>query len=85
MILTAALLQLGQQQVTRLLPSDPTGIEQVETAVVRAVIYKDQCTVNWTTMATKPVKNMLALEHFDCPGKEDILDVWEVLSRCPNC
>ena len=77
MILTAALLQLGQQQVTRLLPSDPTGIEQVETAVVRAVIYKDQCTVNSTTMATKPVKNMLALEHFDCLGKEDILDVWD--------
>ena len=77
MILTAALVQLGQQQVTRTLPSDPTMIDQVDTAVIRAVLYRDQTTMQWQALAQKPVKALLELEHFQSLGKGDLLDVWD--------
>eukprot|EP00435_Cladocopium_sp_Y103_P041629 s730_g11.t1 len=77
MILTAALLQLGQQQVTRVLPSDPTMVDQVETSVIRAVLYKDECTLQWSPMSTKPVKALLDLDHFSSLDKGDLLDVWD--------
>ena len=77
MILTAALLQLGQQQVARAMPAEPTQIDQVETAVVRAVLYKDQCTIPWQSLGTKPVKTILELEHFACLTSGNLLDVWD--------
>ena len=42
MILSAALVQLGSQAVSRHLPPQPAGIEQIETKVIRAVVYRDQ-------------------------------------------
>eukprot|EP00435_Cladocopium_sp_Y103_P039757 s1318_g10.t1 len=77
MILTAALIQLGQQQVTRVMPQTPTSIDQVETTVLRAVLYKDQSTIPWKSMQTKPVKTVLELEHFATISKDDLLDVWD--------
>lgn len=77
MILTAALVQLGQQTITRALPADPTTIDQVDTAVVRAVLYRDQSTLAWQAISMKPVKALFELEHFSCLEKGDVLDVWD--------
>ena len=77
MILTAALLQLGQQQVSRVLPQQPTAIDQVDTKVVRAVLYRDQTTIPWPSLQNKPVKAILDLEHFASLNKGDLLDVWD--------
>eukprot|EP00435_Cladocopium_sp_Y103_P014980 s1304_g3.t1 len=77
MILTAALVQLGAQPVTRHLPPQPTGIEQIETKVVRVVLFRDQYPHAWEPIVSKPVKTMLALEHFATLPQHDILDVWD--------
>ena len=77
MIITAALIQMGQQPVMRALPTDPTTIDQVDTAVIRAVLYRDQATLAWQTLSQKPVKALLELEHLACLNKGDILDVWD--------
>eukprot|EP00435_Cladocopium_sp_Y103_P059065 s893_g21.t1 len=77
MILSAALIQLGQQSVHRSKPPKPTCVEEVDTKVIRAVLYRDQCTVPWTTMHNKPVKALLAMDHFSHFGKHDLLDVWD--------
>eukprot|EP00435_Cladocopium_sp_Y103_P009531 s4965_g2.t1 len=77
MILSAALIQLGQMPVHRTLPPKPTSIDQVETVVVRAVLYRDQCNFPWSHMQTKPVKALLEMEHFASMSKGDLLDVWD--------
>ncbi|CAL1131110.1 unnamed protein product, partial [Cladocopium goreaui] len=77
MILTAALVQLGAQAVTRLMPAQPAGIEQIETKVVRAVLYKDQYPNAWDALVAKPVKAMLTMDHFSQLESSDILDVWD--------
>eukprot|EP00435_Cladocopium_sp_Y103_P056938 s802_g19.t1 len=77
MILSAALIQLGQQSVHRSKPPKPTCVEEVDTTVIRAVLYRDQCTVPWATMHNKPVKTLLAMDHFSHFGKHDLLDVWD--------
>ena len=75
--MTAALIQLGHQVVTRVVPQQLTTIDQVETAVIRTVLYRDQCSFAWTAMSTKPVKALLDLDHFAGLSKQDILDVWD--------
>eukprot|EP00435_Cladocopium_sp_Y103_P013223 s3565_g3.t1 len=77
MILSAALIQLGQMPVHRALPPKPTAVDQVETVVIRAVLFRDQCTFPWTTMQNKPVKALLDMEHFASLSKGDLLDVWD--------
>ena len=77
MIITAALLQLGQQQVSRVLPQQPTAIDQVETLVIRAMLYRDQTTLPWQNLLTKPVKAILELDHFADMNKGELLDVWD--------
>lgn len=77
MILTAALLQLGHQTVSRVLPSDPTAVDLVDTSVLRFALYKDQCTIPWQSLANKPVRALLELEHFADLDKGDLLDVWD--------
>eukprot|EP00435_Cladocopium_sp_Y103_P023412 s1703_g5.t1 len=77
MILTAALIQLGHQPVARVMPTQPTSVDQIDTAVLRVVLYKDQSTIPWKSMQVKPVKTIMDLEHFQQLSKEDLLDVWD--------
>eukprot|EP00435_Cladocopium_sp_Y103_P076084 s49_g76.t1 len=77
MILSAALIQLGQQQVTRVMPPKPTSIDQVDTVVLRAVLYKDQAASFWKSVLTKPVKYILSLDHFTGVSHDDLLDIWD--------
>ena len=76
-ILTAALLQLGQQHVSRFIPSDRTKVEEVPTEVLRIVVFKDQCNFTWSEFVQKPVKHVLASETASSLSQEDIIDVWD--------
>ena len=76
-ILTAALLQLGQQKVTRHLPKNRTKIEEIQTEVVRVVVFRDQCNFNWGEFIQKPVKQVLASEMAAQLQQDDIIDVWD--------
>ena len=76
-ILTAALLQLGQQQVSRFIPADRTKVEEVPTEVLRIVVFKDQCNFTWSEFVQKPVKHVLASETGSSLSQEDIIDVWD--------
>eukprot|EP00435_Cladocopium_sp_Y103_P018986 s2826_g4.t1 len=77
MILTAALVQLGSQSVMRNLPQQPAGIEQIETKVIRAVLFRDQYPHAWEPIVSKPVRTLLSMEHFASLPQQDILDVWD--------
>ena len=77
MIVTAALVQLGAKAVTRLMPTNPVTIEQVETQVVRFVLYRDQYPGEWTQVADRPVKTIRSLESLKDLAQADILDCWD--------
>ena len=77
MIIKAALVQLGQQAVNRTLPSNMTSVQEVETQVLRCMIYRDQSQMDWSALATKPVKTLLQHEAFTAVETQGILDIWD--------
>ena len=76
-ILTAALLQLGQQQVSRFIPKDRTKIDEIPTEVHRIVVFRDQCNFTWSDFVQKPVKHVLASDMASHLHQDDIIDVWD--------
>lgn len=77
MIITAALVQIGGQSISRSMPAQPAGIEQIDTKVLRVVLYRDQHPHQWDAIASNSVKALLAMEHFATLEPQDILDVWD--------
>ena len=77
-IVTAAILQLGKQCVTRHLPPHPTKVEEVSTNVVRILAYKDEYKgQNWDVFVTSPVKCIMKQEGFVDLDSSTIIDVWD--------
>lgn len=76
-ILTAALLQLGHQRVSRFIPKDRTKIDEVPTEVLRIVVFRDQCNFTWSDFVKKPVKHVLASDAGSQLQPDDIIDVWD--------
>ena len=58
MLLTAALLQLGGKQVSRNVPAKCLEIKEVENAVLKVLVYKDQCPKDWESFIDKPVRQV---------------------------
>ena len=77
MIVTAALVQLGKQEISRVLPANPVTVEQIETRVVRCVLYKDQAQIPWKSVVERPFKSILSLDGMQQIPQEAILDVWD--------
>ena len=77
MIVSAALIQLGAKAVTRLMPSNPVTIEQVETQVIRCVLYRDQFPGEWTQVMEGPFKTIRGLESLKDVAHSDVLDCWD--------
>ena len=77
-IVTAAILQLGQQLVQRFVPETCAKIDEVSTAVVRAMIYKDQYKeYEWSTFRDHPVRCLMEQPAFQQLPKQAIIDVWD--------
>ncbi len=76
-ILTAAILQLGQQHVSRFIPSDRTKVEEIPTEVLRIVVFRDQCNFNWNEFIQKPVKHVMTSEPGSQLHQDDVIDVWD--------
>ena len=76
-LLTAALVQLGNQQVTRIVPSDRIKIQESLTEVIRVTVYRDQFADEWSDFAAKPVRAILAHDMFGMMDKESVVDVWD--------
>lgn len=77
LIVSAAVLQIGQQEVVRNTPSQCLEVPEVSNSVVRVQVYKDQSTADWDEFIQKPVKHLLSLKPFSEVASGDILDVWD--------
>eukprot|EP00435_Cladocopium_sp_Y103_P009781 s4170_g2.t1 len=77
LITTAALIQLGQQQVMRNLPTECIEVHETPHVVVRAAIYRDQVPGSWEDFCKKPVRMMLDMKPFQDIPSQDILDIWD--------
>lgn len=78
-IITARLIQIGCNEVTRHFPDNVQCVEEIPTSVVRAVLYRDEINDNWSDITDRPVKfviQMLALPTDDEHAKA-IMDVWD--------
>ena len=75
MIVTAHLLQLGKQSVSRIMPKNPITVHEVETEVLRCVLYRDQCDCDWQAFARQPVRTILELDGMKDIQTVQVLDV----------
>ena len=79
-IATARLIQLGQIEISRHLPESQLRVEEVQTSVIRVVVYRDEFEDDWSAFVQHPVKHVLkncaelqSTTHSDL----EILDVWD--------
>ena len=77
MIITAALIQLGQQEICRYLPENRITLQQIDTQVVRCLLYRDQCVFPWNEVIAHPFKSIRAIEGMTGIDNASILDVWD--------
>ena len=77
MLVTAALLQLGDKKVSRNVPAKCLEIKEVDNAVLKALVYKDQYPHDWESFIEKPVRQLLQASPFDQVATQDVLDVWD--------
>ena len=79
-IATARLIQLGQIEISRHLPESQLKVDEVQTSVIRVVVYRDETEADWPTFVQHPVKHVLQqcseLQTAVHPDLE-ILDVWD--------
>ena len=76
-ILTVAMLQIGQKSVMRNTPSRWVAIKEVDNKAIRVLLFRDQFKGQWQDIADKPVKSILTMEPFVSLGPHNILDVWD--------
>ena len=80
MLVTAAMIQLGAKQVMRHVPSESFVVEEIQTKVLKVVLYRDEWVGSWTHFLTHPVKAVFehAIMHVaEFPQSDHILDVWD--------
>ena len=61
MLITAAIVQKGQKHIHRATPPQLPAVVEVPVVTVKLMLYRDQCTVPWTTVLDGPVKHLLQL------------------------
>lgn len=76
MLVMGSLFQLGQKRVHRATPQSATKIEEVETRVIRALVFQDQTKLKWTDITDKPVRTLFAESEFTA-NPDSIVDVWD--------
>ncbi len=92
MLITAAIVQKGQKPIQRATPPQLPAVVEVPVVTVKMMLYRDQCTAQWSTILEGPVKHLLQLApclsvcrnaECSCPAShvnngeaEPILDLW---------
>eukprot|EP00438_Fugacium_kawagutii_P016541 Skav227302 [mRNA] locus=scaffold2645:251397:254536:- [translate_table: standard] len=79
-IITARLLQLGQIPVVRHEPENVGVVEEVDTCVVRVLMYRDEHDQAWDTFLKAPVKHVInAFEQLQprSDGTQRVIDCWD--------
>ena len=74
LLITGAIVQLGQSAVHRALPAKPTVIDEIPTKALRILAYRDQIGIDWQKFATSPFKNVTA--HALFPGHSTVVHHW---------
>ena len=77
-IATARLIQLGCIEITRNVPLSPTCIDEVQTSVIRILLYRDECNASWSEVIQRPVKFVLQQLNLEPNGNGNpVVDVWD--------
>ena len=80
LITRARLIQLGESEVSRLIPSNPLSVDEVDTHVIRALVFRDEFGGSWDDFVLHPVKYLLEhnAELIGGSGHDsNIVDVWD--------
>lgn len=77
MVIKVAMVQLGQQEVSRNMPAQAIAVPEVPNQVVRVVVYQDQFAGQWQEFVKSPVKCLLQMDPFRNVQQADIIDVWD--------
>ena len=80
LITRARLIQLGESEVSRHIPSNPLSVEEVDTHVLRALVFRDEFEGSWEDFVLHPVKYLLEqnAELIGGSGHDsNIVDVWD--------
>ena len=80
LIARARLIQLGESEVSRHIPTDPVCVEEVKTHVIRALVFRDEMGSGWEDFVLHPVKYLLENTPALVGGSgqdSNILDVWD--------
>ena len=80
MLISVAMLQLGSKQVKRHVAAESFALDEIQTRVLKVLIYRDEWPGAWANFSLHPVKavfehSLMNLEEF--PQSEHILDVWD--------
>ena len=76
LIISVAMFQLGQRQVSRLFPAQCIQVQEVETHVVRIQVYRNQTPHKWVEFAQRPFKTIMQHSPFaELPVS--VLDIWD--------
>eukprot|EP00434_Breviolum_minutum_P007588 symbB.v1.2.006696.t1/scaffold404.1/size210989/2 len=60
-LLSAVMIQKGQQSVQRCLPKNQVQVAQIPTQTVKFLVYRDQFPQQWQELVDRPVKQILEL------------------------
>ena len=80
MLVSAALIQLGAKRVIRHIPTESFALEEIQTKVLKILVYKDEWPGQWTTFIQHPVRHLFDHDLMKEPSflhSEHILDVWD--------
>ena len=80
MLVSAALLQLGAKKVIRHVPTESFALEEIQTRVLKVLVYQDEWNGSWATFLQHPVRAIFEhglMRHPDLPQTEHIIDVWD--------
>ena len=76
-IASAAMLQIGTQEIVRNAPAEAIAVQETPHAVVRAATYRDQWPGNWDEVARGPVRKLMETPAMRKIPAHDILDIWD--------
>ena len=80
MLVSAAMLQLGGKRVVRFVPKESFALEEIQTRVLKVLVYKDEWNGQWSSFIKHPVKAIFEhtlMQDPAFPQAEHIIDVWD--------
>ena len=76
MLVTTRMIQIGSCEVSRNLTSEAPQVDEVNNAVIKVLVYRDEVPMPWTEFTRSPVKEIIKMTPM-LQKPEVILDVWD--------